>query len=186
MNTAPITADFDQTVNAVVIGSSVWLERPALIVNKIKALVMVKINENSSLQESGFLACSSHRRASNPTNKTNMKTEKFCTVTQTNNMKSFGLYFCKAQKKDGAWVVTKILDIIETGSNPSSLAAAGEKLGLIVVNPPTAKMVYIMRGTRQDDGEIIDPLVDWNGNVIEQCPRSRGTAARALEISEAK
>jgi hypothetical protein len=47
MTTAPMTAEFAKTANAVVIGSSVWLERPALIVNKIKALVRVKINENS-------------------------------------------------------------------------------------------------------------------------------------------
>ena len=48
MTTAPMTADFAQTVNAVGIGSSAWLERPALIVNKIKAFVSLKITANTS------------------------------------------------------------------------------------------------------------------------------------------
>ena len=48
MTTAPMTADFAQTANAVGIGSSAWLERPALIVNKYKPFVRVKINANSS------------------------------------------------------------------------------------------------------------------------------------------
>jgi len=112
----------------------------------------------------------------------NTKTGKFCTVTQTHGMRSFGLYFCKARQKDGRLIVTEILDRIETGGNPSRLAAAGEKLGLTVVNPPTLKTVYIMHGTRQADGEILDPLVDWNGKVIQLCPRSN-TIARALEIA---
>jgi len=42
-----MTADFAKTVNAVGIGSSAWLERPALNLNKIKALASLKINENS-------------------------------------------------------------------------------------------------------------------------------------------
>ena len=48
MNTAPMTAKFDQTANAVVIGSSVWLERPALIVNKIEALASLKKDANNA------------------------------------------------------------------------------------------------------------------------------------------
>ena len=47
MNTAPMTAEFDQTANAVVIGSSGWLERPAINLNKIKAIVSLKINGNT-------------------------------------------------------------------------------------------------------------------------------------------
>lgn len=42
MTTAPTTADFAKTVNAVGIGSSAWLERPALKPNKIKAFVSLK------------------------------------------------------------------------------------------------------------------------------------------------
>ena len=45
MTTAPMTADFDQTADAVVIGSSAWLERPVLNLNNIKALASLKINE---------------------------------------------------------------------------------------------------------------------------------------------
>jgi hypothetical protein len=44
MTTAPMTADFAKTVNAVGIGSSAWLERPARIINKIKAMDGLKIN----------------------------------------------------------------------------------------------------------------------------------------------
>lgn len=42
MTTAPMTADLAKTVNAVGIGSSAWLERPALNLNKIKALEIPK------------------------------------------------------------------------------------------------------------------------------------------------
>ena len=98
-------------------------------------------------------------------------------------MKSFGLFHCLAQKKDGQLVVSKILDRIEVGSSPRALAAAGEKLGLVVVNPPTVGSVFIMRGTRQESGEILDPLLNWDGKLIENCPRSAGTLKRTLEIS---
>ena len=47
MTTALQMPGFTQTVNAVVIRSTAGLCRPAGIVNKIKALVRVKINENS-------------------------------------------------------------------------------------------------------------------------------------------
>jgi hypothetical protein len=39
MNTAPMTADFAQTVNAVGIGSSVLFERP--VQNPIKSMLLV-------------------------------------------------------------------------------------------------------------------------------------------------
>lgn len=69
-----MTADFAKTVDAVGIGSSLWLERPVQILNKIKASVGLKINQNTSLQETAFLSYSNHRRASNPTKKKqNMK-----------------------------------------------------------------------------------------------------------------
>jgi len=48
MSDAPTMPDFSKTVNAALIGCADLLERPALIVNKIKAFVMLKINANTS------------------------------------------------------------------------------------------------------------------------------------------
>lgn len=73
-------SDFSKTVNAALIGCTDWLERPARILNKIKAFCGMKINQNTSLQETAFLSYSNHRRASNPTNKKkekNMSTLSF-------------------------------------------------------------------------------------------------------------
>lgn len=50
-----MTADFAQTVNAVGIGSSAWLERKVKNLNKIKASGLLKIVSLSSLQETAFL-----------------------------------------------------------------------------------------------------------------------------------
>jgi hypothetical protein len=69
MNTAPTMPDCNETANAVVIGSSAWLERPVLNLNEIKPSGLLKINRNTSLQETAFLQYSNHRRASNPTKK---------------------------------------------------------------------------------------------------------------------
>ena len=40
--------DCNQTVNAALIGCTAWLERPALIINKIKAFWGLKITANTS------------------------------------------------------------------------------------------------------------------------------------------
>ena len=58
MSDAPTMPDFSQTVNAALIGCTDWLERPARILNKIKAFCGLKINQNISLQETAFLSYS--------------------------------------------------------------------------------------------------------------------------------
>jgi len=65
-----------KTVNAALIGCTAWLERPVLTLNEIKPSGLLKINRNTSLQETDFLSYSNHRRASNPTRKKqNMKNQ---------------------------------------------------------------------------------------------------------------
>ena len=49
MSDAPTMPDFTKTATAALIGCAAWLERPALIVNKIKPFVGVKINQNTHL-----------------------------------------------------------------------------------------------------------------------------------------
>ena len=76
MTTAPTSSAIAKTVNAVGIGSSAWLERPALIVNKYKPFVRVKINENSCCIRQPIAVVYLQLRASNPRQKSKMNATK--------------------------------------------------------------------------------------------------------------
>jgi hypothetical protein len=71
-----------KTVNAALIGCTDWLERPALIVNKIKVLVRLKINaemlrKSLTVESRQSKVMADERRASNPRPaKNKMKTER--------------------------------------------------------------------------------------------------------------
>ena len=82
--------DFAKTVNAALIGCAVWLERPALIGNKIKALVGLKINaemlqKSLTVESIQSKVMADKRRASNPKPaKNKMKTNITITDSKTN------------------------------------------------------------------------------------------------------
>jgi hypothetical protein len=121
MTTAPTTTDFAKTVNAVGIGSSAWLERPALNLNKIKALASLKINENSSLQETAFLSYYNHRRPSKPPMKNKNMTTIY-TVTECKMERDLGTDFAEAYAEKEHRFATKE----EMMSKFEALKSAGE------------------------------------------------------------
>lgn len=116
-----MTANFAKTVNAVGIGSSAWLERPALKLNKIRDFASRKINQNTSLQETAFLSYSNHRRASNPTSKTNMSQLKKQVEAALRGEQSIPRYlihqFAKESKTEAKPIIEKFEALVKAGSH---------------------------------------------------------------------
>jgi hypothetical protein len=99
---------------------------------------------------------------------------KTATVTLTKNARTFQLAMCRVE----AWVDRAALsarvtlnETLALGSSPAALAEQGRAAGLMIVNPPTPGTLFFMKGTRQPDGSVLDPVADWNGRIVEQRTR---------------
>lgn len=98
--------------------------------------------------------------------------KKFTTITVTKNARSFQLCYCtKMHRLEGTdlWAL-KLGDAIAVNKSAKALL---DKVptNTELLNPPTVEDRWFLRGNRQDDGTILDPVVDWEGNLIETVKR---------------
>lgn len=96
---------------------------------------------------------------------------KNVTITLSNNAKSFQLCYCTKMHRTetGEWAV-KLGDAIRTGKSAKALMGFVPD-GCDLLNPPRAGQRWYFRGKRQADGSILDPVRDWEGNLLENVKR---------------
>lgn len=117
--------------------------------------------------------------------KTDKKAEEYATIGKTNNGRSFSLNrvkkFHQTPDENLQNYQIEVGDRIKTGHSPRMLAKIAREMGLVLLDDPTPKSRYFMRGTRQKNGQILDPVLDWNGDVVETLVREPYVAQEAAK-----
>lgn len=90
------------------------------------------------------------------------------------------LAYCSRRRSEGEsyWVCGEKIRTSRSAKELLAMIPSGVKL----IKTPDEKSTFELKGKLQNDGSLIDPVIDWEGNLIENKVRitARESHSKAL------